>query len=334
MFGVTILGNNSALPAYDRHPTAQVITMGDHQFLLDCGEGTQMQLSRFKIRHSRISRIFISHLHGDHYFGLIGLLTSMGLLGREQPLFLYAPPGLLPIIQLQLQVADTVLPYPLHFHALEEEGILIDEFKFRVRCFKTKHRIPCWGFVFEEKKFPRKLIREKAIEFGIPAVFFDRLKMGEDYQLKSGGTIPNEWVTLPNRPGRSYAYCADTLYMPELVDKISGCSLVYHEATYLHELAERAYARFHSTSKQAAQIAEAAGATQLLIGHFSSKYEQLDLLLQEALEVFPRTQLALEGCTFLVRHADFFPCTSSNQNLSSEDNASNEFNSPSSVYEL
>jgi len=155
-FGVTILGNNSALPAYDRHPTAQVVTLNEQLLLLDCGEGTQMQISKYRIRRSRINHIFISHLHGDHYFGLIGFLTSMGLLGREQPLHIYSPALLRDIIAIQLNCADTILPFAIHFHSLEKEEIILNEEKFSVECFAVNHRIECWGFIIREKKKPRK----------------------------------------------------------------------------------------------------------------------------------------------------------------------------------
>ncbi|MCM5527218.1 ribonuclease Z [Parasegetibacter sp. NRK P23] len=306
MFGVTILGNNSALPAFDRHPTAQVVTLGDQQFMVDCGEGTQMQMARYKIRHSRISRIFISHLHGDHYFGLIGLLTSMGLLSREQPLHLHAPPGLIDIIQLQLKVADTVLPYELIFHPLSEEGTIVLEEKLSVSCFRVFHRIECWGFVFRERKNPRKIDRDKAVAYGVPAAFYDRLKKGEDYTNKKGEQILNEWVTVPNRAPLSYAYCADTVYKPALCAHLQHVNLLYHETTYLADLEERAMSRFHSTTHQAAAMALEAGVHRLLIGHFSSKYDKLDAFLEETQSIFPATELALEGCTFLVGAASPF----------------------------
>jgi ribonuclease Z len=300
MFGVTILGNNSALPAYDRHPTAQVVTLNDQLFLLDCGEGTQMQLSRYKIRRSRIKHIFISHLHGDHYFGLAGLVTSMGLLGREQPLHIHAPAALQQIIQLQLDVADTVLPYPLHFHPLEKEGFIVNEERYSVECFPVYHRIECWGFIIREKKKPRKINRDQAIAYNIPAAYYERLKNGDDYETRSGEIVKNEWVTVPNTPGASYAYCADTLYHPAVAEKVKQVNLLYHEATYLQDLAERAASRFHSTTIQAAEIARQAGVQRLLIGHFSSKYEMLDSFLTEAQQIFPHTQLALEGVTYQV----------------------------------
>lgn len=300
MFGVTILGNNSALPAYDRHPTAQIVTLNEQLFLIDCGEGTQMQMARYKIRRSKIKHIFISHLHGDHYFGLIGLLTSMGLLGRETDLHLYAPADLKDILDLQFKVADTHLPFPLHFHPLENEGTIIDTKKFSVECFATQHRIPCWGFIIREKKHPRKIDREKVLQFNIPAAYYEQLKNGEDYESKEDGIIKNSQVTIPNKAPRSYAYCADTLYDTTIAEKAKNVSLIYHECTYLKDLTERAFARFHSTTMQAADIAIRAHAQKLLLGHFSSKYEQLDLFLSEAKEVFENTELAIEGVTYTI----------------------------------
>lgn len=300
MFGVTVLGNNSALPAYDRHPTAQIVTLHDQLFLIDCGEGTQMQMAKFKIRRSKINHIFISHLHGDHYFGLIGLITSMGLLGRETDLHLYAPSPLKNIIDLQLKVADTKLPFQLIFHHLEKEGLIVEGKKFTVECFSTQHRIECWGFIFREIKHLRKIDKEKVLQFNIPAVYYGYLKDGLDYETKEGNIIKNEWVTLPNSAPRSYAFCADTIYDELLAEKVKNMSIIYHESTYLKNLDERATARFHSTTQQAANIAIKANAKKLLIGHFSSKYEILDQFLEEAKEVFPNSELAIEGVTFRI----------------------------------
>ncbi len=301
MFGVTILGNNSALPAYDRHPTAQVVTLGQFDFLVDCGEGTQMQLARYRMKRSRISHIFISHLHGDHYFGLIGLLTSMGLLGRETDLHLYAPAPLEEIINLQLKVADTSLPYQLIFHPLPKGGGLLEtNNKFSVECFDTYHRIPCWGFIFREQKKPRKIIKEALVAYEIPAAFYDRLKDGEDYTTKTGELIKNELVTIANKPALSYAFCGDTVYTESIADVVKNVSLLYHETTYLKDLNERAASRYHSTTEQAANIALKANVQKLLIGHFSSKYEKLDEFLNEAKAVFPNTDLAIEGVTYTI----------------------------------
>jgi len=298
MLGVTILGNNSALPAFDRHPTAQVVTVDDNIFLVDCGEGTQVRLAKYKIRWGRINHIFISHLHGDHYFGLPGFIHSMGLLNREHDLHLYAPFELKAILDLQFQASGSILPYVLHFHPLETEGVLVKTDKFKVSCFPTRHRIPCWGFKFEQVRSPRRVNPGKAKQHEVPSSFFDRLKAGESYTNKSGELIDNEWVTDPGPRPKSYAYCADTIYHEELIAKVIGADLLYHETTYLKDLPDRAAARFHATTHQAAMIARGASVRRLLIGHFSSKYDKLDIFEEEAREVFPATDLALEGVTY------------------------------------
>lgn len=298
MLAVTILGNNSALPAFDRHPTSQVVTLDDQLFLVDCGEGTQVQLSRYRIRWGRINHIFISHLHGDHYFGLPGLIHSMGLLNREHDLHLYAPEQLIHILQAQLDAAGSSLPYTLHFYPLQEAGVLVQTDRFKVSCFPTRHRIPCWGFRFDQVKLPRKVNPEKALRYEVPSAFFDELKKGSDYRKKDGTIVPNELVTDAAPKPLSYAYTADTIYDEGLLETISGVDILYHETTYLKELNDRAAARFHATTTQAATIARKAGVGRLLIGHFSSKYDKLDIFEQEAREIFPNTDLALEGVTF------------------------------------
>jgi ribonuclease Z len=298
MFAVTILGNNSAVPAFDRHPTSQVVTLDGTNYLVDCGEGTQIQLINYKIRRSKISHIFISHLHGDHYFGLIGLLNSFGLLGHQQELHVYGPSPLKEIIDLQLKVADTTLCYPLHIHHITEAATLLDTDKLLVKCFRTNHRIECYGFSFTQKKQPRKLLPEKAKEYEIPSAFYDRLKNGEDYTRKDGTIINNEWVTESADPGKKYAFCADTKYDESLIPHIEQADMIYHETTYLDNLRERADSRFHSTSKQAATMALKARVKKLLIGHFSSKYDTLEEFEAEAREIFPNTDLALEGVCY------------------------------------
>jgi len=300
MLALTILGNNSAVPAFDRHPTSQVVTLDGDLFLVDCGEGTQIQMIKYKIRRSRISHIFISHLHGDHYFGLVGLINSFGLLNHLQDLHIYAPSPLQEIIEWQLKVASTTLPYKLFFHTISKEEILVDEEKFVVKCFPTNHRIECYGFSFHEKKGRRKLIPERAKEFDIPVAFYDKLKACEDYVKKNGELIKNEWVTEDGPPGRTYVYCADTKYDESIIPHIGDADLIYHETTYLDALQQRAIDRFHSTTKQAALIAKKANVRKLLIGHFSSKYDTLEEFETEAREVFLNTELAIEGVTYKV----------------------------------
>jgi ribonuclease Z len=300
MLAVTILGNNSAVPAFDRHPTSQVVTTDSGLFLVDCGEGTQIQMIKYKIRRSKISHIFISHLHGDHYFGLVGLINSFSLLNHQQEMHVYGPAALQEIIQMQLKVADTTLCYPLYFHSVTEAGVLIDDEKIQVRCFRTNHRIECYGFTFHEKKKPRRLVIQRLKENNIPLHYYERLKNGEDFVSNAGDIIKNEWLTEPMPPGKVYAFCADTKYDENLIQHITNADLVYHEATYLDALQQRANERFHSTTREAALIAKKANAKKLLIGHFSSKYDTLEEFEKEAKEVFENTELALEGVTYKV----------------------------------
>ncbi len=286
---------------HDRHPTCQVITAGDELLLIDCGEGAQSQMNRFKIRRSRINHIYISHLHGDHYFGLPGLLNSFSLTNRKDPIHLYAPAELKPILDLQFDAAQAHLSYPLIFHELKEEKEITDLKKFSIKAFRVSHRIECWGFLIQEKEKPKKIDTDRALDFDVPSSFFPQLKEGKDYMHVSGRLVKNEWVTKAANPSRSYAFCADTRFDPEIANKIRSCNLLYHEATYLDDLREKAEDRFHSTAKQAAKMALLAEAKHLLIGHFSSKYDELAPFLTEASALFPQTELAIEGASYLIR---------------------------------
>lgn len=300
MLAVTILGNNSAVPAFDRHPTSQVVTLDGENFLVDCGEGTQIQMINYKIRRSRISHIFISHLHGDHYFGLVGLINSFSLLSHQQKLKVFGPAPLKEIIEMQLRVADTKICFPLEFHTISGPATLVDNEKVEIKCFPTNHRIECYGFSFREKKKPRRLILESVKENNIPLNYYERLKAGEDFITHSGQVIKNEWVTTEAPKGKVYAFCADTKYNEAMIDHIRDADMIYHETTYLDNLRERADSRFHSTTRQAALIAKKANVKRLLIGHFSSKYDTLEEFETEAREVFPNTELALEGVAYKV----------------------------------
>ena len=286
---------------HDRHPTAQILTMDDQTFLIDCGEGTQVQMNRYKIRRSRISHIFISHLHGDHYFGLFGLLNSFSLINRKEDLHLFAPAPLEEILQKVFITADTQLSYKLYFHPLEKEGLLYEGKKITIHCFPVFHRINCWGFLFREKDKLRKVDVDRCRELGVPAYFYPRLKEGDDYQHQDGSITNNYLVTKPAPHPFSYAFCADTRFEPSLADVVKGVDLLYHESTYLAEHEDKAASRFHATAGQAATIARMAGVKRLLIGHFSSKYTVLDPFLDEARAVFPDADLALEGTTYLIR---------------------------------
>ena len=300
MIAVTILGNNSAVPAHGRHPTAQVVQSDEHTFLVDCGEGTQMQIDLFKIRRGKINHIFISHLHGDHYFGLIGLLTSLGLNNRTNDLHIYAPKNLEAIVNIQIEAAGGRLSYALHFHDLDKEEIIFSDKKMTVQCFRVNHRIECWGFKFQEKKNRRKIDIKQAKKYKIPTSFYDQLHEGKDFVTPQNKVIPNDWVTTPHAPAKSYAYCADTAYDESICEKIKDVDLIYHEATYLDELQKKAESRFHSTSKQAAMIAQRSSAKRLIIGHFSSMYDALEKFRDEACEIFENTELAEEGVCYLV----------------------------------
>ncbi len=300
MFGVTILGNNSAIPSHDRHPTAQVVTIEDQILLLDCGEGTQMQFNKYKVRRSKITYIFISHLHGDHYFGLIGLITSMALLNRVDDLHIYGPKNLQQIIEIQLDAAGVILPFKLTIHAITETKMIVDEKKFTVHCFPALHKIECWGFIIKEKKNPRRIDLEKTIAAEIPKSYYEELKKGHDYITKDGTTIVNESVTIPNAVPKSYAFCADTRYDESILEHIKDVTLLYHETTYLKDQPEKAFERFHSTTEQAATIALKANAGNLIIGHFSSRYDTITSFLNEAKVIFPNTKLAKEGTTFTI----------------------------------
>jgi ribonuclease Z len=304
MLALTILGNNSALSIKNRHQTAQILTTDDQLFLIDCGESTQIQMQRYQIKKSKINHIFISHLHGDHYFGLPGLLNSYGLTNRIEPLHLYGPPRLIEIIKLIQDVSDSTLGYELIFHPLTKDELILDLPSLTVSCFPVSHRIPCWGFLFKEKIRLRKIDIEKLNQHNISKHSIPALKNGDDVVNETGELILNELITTEGRPPSTYAYCADTLYDESIIPFISGADLLYHETTYLDEEREKAAQRYHSTGIQAATIATKANAKKLLIGHFSSKYDNLDLFEYEARKVFDNTSVSREGTTYLINRVN------------------------------
>lgn len=297
---VHILGSSSATPIFDRHPTAQLVKVLSHHFLVDCGEGTQMQLSRYRHKASKISHIFISHLHGDHYLGLIGLLSTMNLQGRKHPLHLFCPPGLSEIITIQLKYSESVLNYKLHLVELQGDLLytLLDNEQYNVECFPLNHRIPCYGFRFTVKQGPRKLIKDNLPE-GITLLQMAALKKGEDlYDEQHQLWLKNSDVTAEPHPEVSYAFCSDTSYMPSLATLLKGTTLLYHESTFDQDFEQRAKDTFHATASQAASIAKAMGVKKLILGHFSARYKELHPLLEEARQVFPQSFLGIEGQTF------------------------------------
>lgn len=294
---VKILGSNSAAPAHRRNQTSQLVNVEGRFYLIDCGEGTQLQLKRFRIRAQRINNIFISHLHGDHYLGLMGLLSTMHLLGRKKALNLYGPQGLSEIITLQLKHSETVFNYELNFHPIDtkvNKVIHEDEF-IRVHSIPLNHRIPCSGFLFEEKPKKRRIIKEM-----IPADFsvrnIVRLKNGEDIEGEDGEIqFKNEEYTHPPKKSFSYAYCSDTKYDESILPYIKEADMLYHESTFLEEHASRAANTYHSTAKEAATIALKANVGKLLLGHFSIRYKELEPIQEEAQTVFENSALAIEG---------------------------------------
>ena len=299
-FEVTTLGTGAALPARGRFPTSQLLNIHEGSYMIDCGEGTQERLRENAVNFSRIDHVFISHLHGDHFFGLVGLISSMHLMGRRNALHVHAPAGLKDVIDLQLHVSGTYLRYPLHFHpTVPVNGAVIHEdSRVVVTSLALKHRIDCIGFVFRERPALRNL-RIETLKL-IPHFKRQAIKEGEDLVFPDGTRHTNADLTTDPAPARAYAYCSDTAYAPELVPYIQGVDLLYHEATFTRMLAARAKETAHSTAEQAAILAKSAGAKQLLIGHFSSRYKGSEELLQEALTIFPNTIASEDGRTYPV----------------------------------
>jgi ribonuclease Z len=296
-FSVTILGCGSATPTKLRYPSSQLINIHDKLILLDCGEGTQMQMRRFFIKNNRINYILISHLHGDHYLGLMGLLFTFHLFGRTEEMHLYAPQDLKEIIDLQLKVSKSQLLYPLIFHAItsDTKDLLFESNTFKVFSFPLQHSVPCWGFVFEEKETGCK-IKKSFIEQEHPNIEdIQKIKKGEDYINIEGVIFKNEEITMPGDALRSYAYCSDTLYDENIIPYIENTTLLYHEATFMHDKADIARQKFHATAKEAATIACKANVKKLILGHFSARYEDTFPLLSEAREYFPNTVEAEDG---------------------------------------
>jgi ribonuclease Z len=301
-FEVTILGSSSATPIFNRNPTAQVLNINEKLYLVDCAEGTQQQMLRFDVRASRIDYIFISHLHGDHYLGLVGLLSSMHLNGRKKALQLFCPPALKEIIDLQLKYSETTLHYPVEyiFTSNEKPAVILDNQDIVVETIPLDHRIPTTGFLFREKKRQRKIIKEKVEELEIPVAFYTALKKGRDYEATDGTIIKNDVLTIDSNEPKSYAYCSDTLYTENYFEQITGVNLLYHEATFLNDMLDRANQTHHTTALQAGDVAVRTRAEKLIIGHFSARYKTLNELLDEAQSVFPNTELAVEGKTFVI----------------------------------
>lgn len=297
---VTILGCHSATPRANARPSSQVLEMRGHLFLIDCGEGTQMALRNANVKFSRIKHIFISHLHGDHFFGLPGLISTFQLLGRETELHIYGPKGIKEAILLLLKLGGAWSSFYIHFHELSAETseLLFEDEKVSVRTIPLRHRVYTNGFLFQEKEGERRLNLDAILNYGIEVCDYQNIKNGKDIQLDSGEIIPNELLSLPPILPQSYAYCSDTVYFEELASEIQGVRVVYHESTFLQQNEELAQKTMHSTAYQAALTAKNAGAETLILGHYSSRYSDKNLFQKEALPVFQNVLLSEDGKRF------------------------------------
>lgn len=291
-----ILGCGSALPTTRHFPTSQVLNVRDKLLMIDCGEGAQLQFRKSRLKFSRLTHIFISHLHGDHCFGLPGLISTLNLLGRTAELHIHSPKGLEELLMPMLDFFNRQMTYKVLFHEFDtkEAALIYEDRSLTVTTIPLRHRMPCCGFLFAEKPRPNHIIREMVDFYQVPVYEQNRIKNGADYVTPEGETVPNTRLTTPAEPPRSYAYCSDTIYMPSVAEQVRGVDLLFHEATFAEEDAPRAKETFHTTASQAAQIARDAGVKRLLIGHFSARYEDEAKLLQEAQALFPETQLARE----------------------------------------
>jgi ribonuclease Z len=301
-FKVHILGCGSALPTLKHFASSQVVEIREKLFMIDCGEGTQIQLRRSRIRFTKISAVFISHLHGDHCFGLMGLISSFGMLGRTAPLHVYAPAEFEAMLQAQIDLFCHGLEYDVRFHAVNttESLVIYEDKSLTVETIPLLHRVPCCGFLFREKPTRRHIRRDMIDFYHIPISQIDNIKCGADWITAEGDTIPNARLTTDPDPVRSYAYCSDTKYMPTLHRLIEGVNLLYHESTYDSSCASRAELFYHSTSQQAAMVARDAHVGKLLLGHYSARYDDETAILQEARDIFPNSELSQEGMSVSV----------------------------------
>lgn len=301
-FELHILGCGSALPTTRHFPTSQIVNVRDKLFMIDCGEGAQLQFRKSHLKFSRLNHIFISHLHGDHCFGLLGLISTLNLLGRTAELHIHSPKGLETLLTPMLDFFNRQMTYKVLFHEFDtkEPMQIYEDRSLTVTTIPLRHRMPCCGFLFAEKRRPNHIIREMVDFYQVPVYELNRIKNGADYVTPEGKTVSNNLLTRPSAPSRSYAYCSDTIYLPSIVEQIKGVDLLFHEATFANEDAPRAKETFHTTAAQAAEIARRAEVKKLLIGHFSARYEDENILLQEASAIFPDTQLAKETLCVLV----------------------------------
>ena len=296
-FELHILGCGSALPTTRHFATSQVVNLREKLFMIDCGEGAQMQLRKSRLKFSRLNHVFISHLHGDHCFGLLGLISTFGLLGRTAELHIHSPKGMEELFAPMLDFFCKNMSYKVTFHEFETQQpvVVYEDRSMTVTTIPLRHRIPCCGFLFEEKQCPNHIIREMIDFYQVPVYELNRIKNGEDFVTPEGDVIPNSRLTRPSDPPRKSAYCSDTIYLKKIAEQIRGVDLLFHEATFAQSEKARAKATFHTTAAQAAQLALDAQVKRLVIGHFSARYEEEQVLLKEAASVFPQTVLAKEN---------------------------------------
>ena len=299
-FRVHVLGCGSALPTLHHNASAQVVEIRGKLFLVDCGEGTQVQLRRSRLRFTKISAVFITHLHGDHCFGLIGMLSTFGLLGRTARLAIYAPAALEDMLKQQMQLFCHDIDYEVDFHAVDtnQQQVIYEDRSLTVETIPLEHRMPCCGYLFREKPSLPHIRRDMIDFYQIPTSQINNIKAGADWTTPDGEVVKNERLVEPADPTRSYAYCSDTRYIPTLPSRIKGVSTLYHESTYGEDNLLMAQKYYHSTARQAAMVAREAGVGQLLLGHYSSRYEDEQVLLREAREVFENTHLTDENTVF------------------------------------
>ena len=301
-FEVTILGSSSATPIFNRNPSSQTVNINERLYLIDCAEGTQQQMLKFDVKASRIDHIFISHLHGDHYLGLVGLLSSLHLNGRKKSIKIFCPPQLKEIIELQLRCSETELQYDIEYKFTNPDiaEVILENQDITVESIPLDHGIACTGFLFRERKRLRKLLKEKIDGINVPVAYYTALKKGADYTAPDGRVYKNDTLTIDSDMPKCYVYCSDTLYNEKYFKQVSNANLLYHEATFLSNMLDRANETHHTTALQAAQVALQTNAKKLLIGHFSARYKTLIELLDEARTIFSATDLAIEGRVFNV----------------------------------
>lgn len=304
-FELTILGCSSATPTSKRNPSAQLLNIAERFFLIDCGEATQIQLRKYKIKFQRINNIFISHLHGDHYLGLLGLLSSMHLLGRTEELNLFCPPELQEIIEVHYKYSQTYLNFTIKYHPHKylNNDLIFEDDRVEVRTIVLNHRIPCCGFMFLEKPELANISKETIAYYQIPTSEILAIKRGANFTAANGETIQNEKLISRKLNPRKYVYCSDTCYDERLIEYIKNADLLYHEATFLNNMLARAKETYHSTALQAATLAEKADVKKLMIGHYSARYKDLQPLLDEAQSIYKNTILAVEGESTLVEYS-------------------------------